>query len=57
MSGIELVDFGFEPVVTDSRFNEAPLAAVYHLLTASRDNVSHSDTSNAEEKENEKGNT
>ena len=57
MSGIELVDFGFEPVVTDSRFNEAPLAAVYHVLTASRDNVSHSDTSNTEEKENEKGNT
>jgi len=41
MSGIELVDFGFEPVVTDSRFNEAPLAAVYHVLTASRDEVTH----------------
>ena len=34
---IELVDFGLEPVVTDSRFNELPQEAVEHVLTASRD--------------------
>ena len=34
---IELVDFGLEPVVTDSRFNEVPQEAVEHVLTASRD--------------------
>ena len=38
---IELVDFGLEPVVTDSRFNEVPREAVEHVLTASRDGVTH----------------
>ena len=47
---IDLVDFGLEPVVTDSRLQEMPLAAVDHVLTASRDNVSHGDTSDTEER-------
>ena len=38
---IELVDFGLEPVVIDSRFTEVPQEAVDHVLTASRDGVTH----------------
>ena len=34
---MDLVDFGLEPVVTDSRYNEAPQAAVEHVLNAKRD--------------------
>mgnify|MGYP005629403763 CR=1 FL=1 len=34
---MDLVDFGLEPVVTDSRYNEVPQEAVEHVLTASRD--------------------
>ena len=34
---IELVDFGLEPVVSDSRFTEVPRDAVEHVLTATRD--------------------
>ena len=38
---MDLVDFGLEPVVTDSRFNEVPQEAVDHVLTATRDEVTH----------------
>ena len=34
---IDLVDFGLEPVVADTRFNEVPQEAVEHVLTATRD--------------------
>ncbi|MDA9223787.1 hypothetical protein N9P17_02590 [Tateyamaria sp.] len=37
MTVAELVDFGLEPIIKDSRFKEAPQSAVDHVLTASRE--------------------
>jgi len=45
---IDLVDFGLEPVVKDSRLNEMPQEAAQHILTAKRSNVSRCDTSQEE---------
>ena len=36
---IDLVDFGLEPVASDSRFTEVPREAVDHVLTATRDEL------------------